>query len=223
MNGILLVDKPQGFTSHDVVNLIRVRFGVKKAGHAGTLDPMATGLLITLLGAYTKKSSQFLNDDKEYEAALTFGAVSDTADAWGRIKPSSAPCPDETRTRDVFTGFLGPIEQAVPAYSAKKFKGKKLYELARKGIEVKLEPKRIVIHSLEITDIKMPEVFFKVRCSKGTYIRQLCADIGSEIGCGAYLSMLRRTASGTFSVSGAIGIDELKRLSREEMEKRLIA
>jgi tRNA pseudouridine55 synthase len=222
MDGILLVDKPRGFTSHDVVDLIRKRFGLKKVGHAGTLDPMATGLLIILIGGYTKRSNEFLNHDKGYDATMTLGATSDTADAWGRItRSASAATVTPQDIESAFKRFSGPMDQAVPPSSAKKFKGKKLYELARKGIEVKIEPSRIVIHSLEIININPPEVSFRVKCSKGTYIRQLCVDIGSALGCGAYMSSLCRTGSGPFSLAGAICIDELKNMSGMELEKRL--
>lgn len=225
MDGILVVDKPQGFTSHDVVDFIRKRFSLKKVGHAGTLDPMATGVLVILIGKYTKHSNKFLNDNKEYDATMTLGATSDTGDAWGTITDLRGQCGleglDEEKIRRVFEKFLGPIEQAVPSYSAKKFKGKKLYELARKGIELKLEPKNIVIHSIKITDVRLPEISFLVSCSKGTYIRQLCVDIGSALGCGAHLSRLRRTASGNIKVSEAISIEELRALDEQSLRKRL--
>lgn len=222
IDGILAVDKPQGFTSHDVVDFIRKRFGLKKVGHAGTLDPMATGLLIILIGRYTKHSSRFLNDNKEYDATLTLGATSDTGDAWGRIRPChNAKEITKKDIEDVFNSFLGRIEQIVPSYSAKKFKGKKLYELARKGIEVRLEPKRIVIHSLEITDINLPEISFNVRCSKGTYVRQLCMDIGAALGRGAYLSKLRRTGSGSITVNEAVSVEELKNMDVQSLFLRL--
>lgn len=223
MDGMLLVDKPQGCTSHDVVDFIRKKFGFKKVGHAGTLDPMATGLLIILIGKYTKHSNQFLNCDKGYDATMTLGAVSDTGDAWGTIKE----CDTEKKItlkdiEDTFNKFTGPMEQAVPAYSAKKIKGKKLYELARKGIEVKTEPKKIIIHSLEITGVTLPRVSFRVSCSKGTYVRQLCMDIGASLGCGAYLSELRRTHSGKFLINEALGMDELKKMDKIELEKRCL-
>jgi tRNA pseudouridine55 synthase len=222
MDGILIVDKPQGFTSHDVVAFIRKRFNLKKVGHAGTLDPMATGVLVILIGKYTKHSNQFLNDNKEYDATMTLGATTDTGDAWGKISHCDTAIKiTEKDIKDTFGKFLGPIEQAVPSYSAKKIKGKKLYELARKGIELKLEPKNIIIHSIEITDIRMPEISFKVNCSKGTYIRQLCVDIGTALGCGAYLSRLCRTASGNIKVSEAISIEGLKALDTQSLKERL--
>ncbi len=222
MDGILIVDKPQGFTSHDVVDFIRKKFGFKKVGHAGTLDPMATGLLVILIGKYTKASNTFLNEDKEYDATLVLGATSDTGDAWGNIRP----CPNSGKIlrpdiENVFNKFLGPIDQVPPSYSAKKFKGKKLYELARIGIELKLEPRRIFINSLQILNINIPEVSFKIICSKGTYVRQLCADIGASLGCGAYLSRLRRTRSGNFGIKNAVSVEELKSLDICSLKDKL--
>lgn len=222
MDGILVVDKPRGITSHDVVDFVRKKFGLKKVGHAGTLDPMATGVLVILIGKYTKSSNSFLNDDKEYKATLTLGATSDTLDAWGKIEKTGAfsGIPQED-VRRAFVKFLGEIEQRPPAYSAVKFKGKKLYEFARKGIEVKVEPRRVVIKSLDISKIDGNDVSFRVTCSKGTYVRQLSADIGSALGCGAYLSKLCRTRSGRFGLGKAAGMDELKKMDAAELEKRL--
>ena len=222
MDGILIVNKSRGLTSHDVVDIIRRRFGIKKVGHAGTLDPMATGVLVMLLGKYTKHSGRFLNDDKEYYAEMVLGASSDTADAWGTITPSSGGT-DFTKERieNVFKEFLGPIEQKPPMYSAIKHKGKKLYELARKGISVAVEPRKITIRELDIIKIAMPEIAFKVTCSKGTYIRQLSVDIGARLGTGAYLSKLERTRSGSFSISNAMAIEKLKTACSEDIRKRL--
>ncbi|MFA5256270.1 MAG: tRNA pseudouridine(55) synthase TruB [Candidatus Omnitrophota bacterium] len=222
MDGILVVDKPQGCTSHDVVDFIRKKFGFKKVGHAGTLDPMATGVLVILIGKYTKSSNSFLGADKEYDATLTLGATSDTGDAWGRVeKLSSAGAPGKKKIEKTFNKFLGEIEQVPPAYSAVKFKGRKLYEFARKGIEIKLEPRRVIIKELKIYKIDGQEVSFSATCSKGTYIRQLCADIGRDLGCGAYLSRLCRTRSGEFTVKEAITPEELKEMDTEALRKRL--
>jgi tRNA pseudouridine55 synthase len=224
MDGILIVDKPQGMTSHDVVDFIRKRFGFKKVGHAGTLDPMATGVLVVLIGRYTKSSDSFLKDDKEYDATLLLGATSDTGDAWGKIikslqAPISGPGPGIGILKEAFDKFTGEIEQVPPSYSAVKFKGRKLYELARLGISVKVEPRVVVIKKLEITKIDMPEVSFTVTCSKGTYIRQLSADIGAALGCGAYLSRLRRTRSGRFTLKEAVTLEELGSLNPESLER----
>ena len=222
MDGILIVDKPKGMTSHDVVDFVRKKFGLKKAGHAGTLDPMATGVLVILIGKYTKSSATFLNDDKEYDATLTLGAESDTGDAWGRISPSRNSV-NFTREEieGAFNKFLGPIEQVPPSYSAVKFKGKKLYQFARKGIEVKVEPRKVVIKNLEISKIEIPEVFFYVTCSKGTYIRQLAIDIGKALGCGAYLSQLKRMKSGNFHIDEATTMEELKGMDTETLKNVL--
>ena len=222
MDGILIVDKPQGCTSHDVVDFIRKRFGLKKVGHAGTLDPMATGVLVILIGKHTKSSNSFLSADKEYDATLMLGATSDTGDAWGRVDNSgNFKALDNKEVEKAFNKFLGAIEQIPPAYSAVKFKGKKLYEFARKGIEVKLEPRKVVIKELKIYKIDGQEVSFSATCSKGTYIRQLCMDIGKELGCGAYLSRLRRMRSGEFTVKEATTLEELKGMDAETLRNRL--
>ena len=223
MDGILVNDKPQGFTSHDVVDFIRNRFSLKKVGHAGTLDPMATGVLVILIGAYTKSSNALISDEKEYEATLALGARSDTGDAWGKLSPSNGDHEDftEEEIRNVFEKFLGEIEQVPPMYSSVKVKGRKLYELARKGMSVSVAPRKIIIKNITIERISPPEVQFKLTCSKGTYVRQLCVDIGEILGCGAYLSQLKRTRSGRFRITDAIGIDELKKYGRTDLEKRL--
>lgn len=205
--GILLVDKPAGITSHDVVDIIRRDSGIKKVGHAGTLDPMATGLLIMLLGSFTKRSIHFSGYDKEYEAALRLGAATDTGDKEGRViweKDLSLFEEGLKGLERVFESFKGDISQLPPMFSAKKIKGKKLYELARKGIVVKREPRTVSIKDIKILDISLPEVKFHVRCSKGTYIRQLAHDIGEKIGCGAHLTALRRTKIGPYCLKNAV-------------------
>jgi len=223
MDGILLINKPRGYTSHDVVSLIRRRFSLKKVGHAGTLDPMATGVLIILIGKYTKYSPLFLNEDKEYEGTLVLGATSDTGDAWGKVTPSGKQIePERARIESAFGKFVGLIKQVPPMYSAVKIKGRKMYELARKGLTIAVEPRTVSVKRLDITAIALPEISFKVVCSKGTYVRQLCADIGQELGCGGYLSMLNRTRSGRFDISQTLGIEELKNLDNAELEKRLL-
>ncbi|MCM8761578.1 MAG: tRNA pseudouridine(55) synthase TruB [Candidatus Omnitrophica bacterium] len=211
MDGILIVNKPQGMTSHDVVDFMRRRFGFKKVGHAGTLDPMATGVLVMLIGKSTKHSNSLSNEEKEYEATMTLGARSDTGDAWGKLEPSGK-LPDLRREdiEKVFAKFTGDIEQVPPMYSAIKMNGKKLYELARKGLSANPKARKIRIKELVITRIAMPEISFRVVCSKGTYVRQLCVDIGEEFGCGAYLSKLTRTRSGNCRIEESISMDELK-------------
>lgn len=210
--GILLVNKPAGITSHDVVDKIRRKYGIKKVGHAGTLDPMATGLLIILLGCFTKRSNEFLNCDKAYEGTLLLGVNTDTADKEGKItseKELDEKKLDKKYLENIFSSFMGETEQIPPMFSAKKINGKPLYKLARKGIVVKREPKKITITEIKITEIALPRIQFRVRCSKGTYIRQLAHDIGEKIGCGAHLVSLCRTAIGRFELKNAVEIDDL--------------
>jgi len=210
--GILLVDKPSGPTSHDIVDFIRRKYRVKKVGHAGTLDPMACGLLIILLGSFTKKSIQFSNYDKEYEARLLLGVSTDTADKEGKIVETKPLEEYEKGIREIentLATFRGHIRQVPPMFSAKKIKGKKLYELARKGIVAKREPKEIYIEELKLLSLSLPEVSFYIKCSKGTYIRQLAHDIGERIGCGAHLVHLKRTKIGPYSNENAVPFNEL--------------
>ena len=223
MDGVLVVNKESGMTSHDVVDIIRRRFNLKKVGHAGTLDPMATGVLVMLIGSYTKLSEQFMSEEKEYEGSLILGASSDTDDAWGKLKPSGKSI-DFTNDEIIaaFKIFLGESEQCPPMYSSVKVNGQKLYELARKGLVVTVEPRKISIKDIEVTKISLPEVFFKVTCSKGTYVRALCADIGKNLGCSAHMGQLKRTRSGKFNIEKAIVMDELRRMKAIDLEKVLI-
>jgi tRNA pseudouridine55 synthase len=222
MDGILVVNKPQGMTSHDVVDLIRRRFRLKKVGHAGTLDPMATGVLVVLIGSYTKLSAQFMSEDKEYEGSLMLGASSDTGDAWGKISvPAKQANFTDEKIAKVFNSFVGDTEQLPPMYSSVKVNGKKLYELARKGLSVEVTPRKISIKNLDIVRISLPEVFFKLTCSKGTYVRTICADIGEELGCGAYMARLNRTRSGRFTINEAIPVEELRNMKVEDIASRI--
>lgn len=223
MDGILLVDKPKGMTSHDVIDFVRRNFDIVKAGHAGTLDPSATGLLVVLIGKATKLSSRFLGEDKEYEAVMTLGKRTHTGDAEGRVlqeRPASGI--SEERIRGVFAGFEGETDQVPPMVSALHHKGRRLYELARKGKEVPREPRRITIMELRIDSIELPDIRFTVRCSKGTYIRKLCDDIGETLGCGAHLSGLRRLKAGEFAVEDSVSIEILKSFYAEDIERRLL-
>lgn len=223
MNGIIILDKPGSVTSHDMVLFLRRRFKIKKIGHAGTLDPMATGVLVLLLGDATKLSNNFIADDKEYEGTLTLGIKTDSHDKEGKViskRDSSGITPD--RIRDIFSSFCGEIEQIPPMVSAVKHKGKKLYELARKGIEVERKPRRVKIYNLDIKEIEMPDIIFSVTCSKGTYIRKLADDIGEGLGCGAHLTELRRTRSGNFSINDAITFEDLKQLNKKQLQERLL-
>ncbi|MFA5339604.1 MAG: tRNA pseudouridine(55) synthase TruB [Candidatus Omnitrophota bacterium] len=222
-DGILLVDKPVGMTSHDMIDLIRRNFGIKKAGHAGTLDPAATGLLVILTGKATKLSLKFMSGDKEYEAVITLGRKTDSGDAEGKVLAETAYAHiTAEKIRDVFKGFEGETGQVPPMFSAIQIKGKRLYQLARRGEEVPREPRNINIKELRITVIELPLVHFTVRCSKGTYIRKLCDDIGDRLGCGGYLSSLRRTASGEFALKDSIDMAGLRSISRSGLEGRLV-
>ncbi len=222
MDGVLIVDKPRGMTSHDVVDFIRKRFSISKVGHAGTLDPIATGVLVILLGKSTKYSGIFMGEEKEYEAGMILGATSDTGDAWGKIIPSNMKMDFKIETiKDVFKKFLGEIEQLPPIYSAVKFKGRKLYELARRGLEVERKPRKIYIKNIDIFNVSLPEIFFKITCSKGTYIRQICVDVGDKLGCGGYMTRLKRTRSGKFNIDEALDFNSLKGFGPAEFERRL--
>jgi tRNA pseudouridine55 synthase len=214
-DGILLVDKHEGETSHEVVKRARYAFGglkVQKVGHAGTLDPFATGLLIVLLGQGTKLSPFLMTEKKVYVATMRLGVETDTLDPTGRVVRSS-PVPDLTselihaKTR----AFVGEIEQVPPLYSAVKHKGKRAYKLARKGIDVGLKKRVVKVYSIEILSVQLPNVKMTVTCSRGTYIRSLAADLGKELGPGGHLISLRRLSSGAFMVQNALSSKEILR------------
>jgi len=222
MNGILIVDKPKGLTSHDVVNFVRKKFGIKKVGHAGSLDPIATGVLVLLLGEATKLSAKLMSDDKVYDAALELGVTTDTLDADGKIAATKdVSGVDNEKIKTVFSKFCGELLQEPPFFSAVKHNGTPLYKLARRGISVKKEPRRINIKELVIEKIDLPKIFFRVHCSKGTYIRKLCDDIGKELGCGAHMTFLRRVKSGDFGIEESISFEELKSITPEKLQGRL--
>lgn len=223
MDGILIIDKFKGPTSHDIIDFLRRRFSIRKTGHAGTLDPQASGVLVVLVGSYTKKSKEFSGHDKEYEACLTLGIATDSQDANGRIlKKEKYPDYNLRDIEGVFGQFLGEIEQIPPMFSALKYKGRRLYMLARKGIEVRRPARQVYIHSLKITKFELPHIHFVVRCSKGTYIRTLCADIARALGCPGHLSELRRIRSGPFTISQAISLDQLNNFSAQKLEEALL-
>ena len=196
--GLLLINKPKGRTSFSLVSALRRRLGVKKIGHAGTLDPFATGVMILLVGKqYTKQSDQFLGQDKEYLGRLHLGIATDTYDSEGAVTSTSTVEPTQAEFMDVLTHFQGEIQQVPPMFSAKKIQGKKLYELARKGVTIERPPSTVNV-SIELIDYAFPYVDVRVQCSKGTYIRSLAHDIGQMLGCGAHLCELSRTRSGHF-------------------------
>lgn len=210
MDGILIINKPAGITSHDVVDKVREKFHIRRVGHAGTLDPMATGVLVMLIGRATKLASSFIEDDKEYIATLSLGKRTDTQDATGKVvEEMPVDGLAVSRVKEVLDSFKGPIEQVPPMMSAKKYKGKKLYQLARKGKSVARKPCRINIHEIEILDFKLPEIIFRVRCSKGTYVRTLCEDMGRTMGYPAHMSSLTRIRSGRFSLVEACDLDNV--------------
>ena len=208
LSGFLLIDKPIGPTSHDVVDMIRHALRTRKVGHAGTLDPFASGLLILAVGAMTKKISQFVGLDKAYEATLRFGATSDTMDRTGRIEQQPCTPVSHTRVETALWNFRGEIDQVPPMYSAKKIGGKKLYELAREGKEIERKPVRVTIHELELLSFEWPHARIRTRVSSGTYIRSLAHDIGQALGSGAYLEELRRTKIGTYAVEDAVAPEQ---------------
>lgn len=209
--GFLLINKPPSITSHDVIDRLREITGIKKIGHAGTLDPFASGLLIAgVTREATKKLSQFLKADKEYIATLKLGEVSDTFEREGKIiKRIVKKPPILKKIKEILKSFLGEIKQIPPPFSAKKVKGKKAYELARKGIKMELRPEKIKIYQIEILRYKFPFLKIKVRCSSGTYIRSLAFDIGEKLECGAYLEKLVRTKIGKFTLKKAISLSNL--------------
>jgi len=209
---MLLVDKPQGWTSFDVVNKIRSLFHVRRIGHAGTLDPMATGLLIVCSGRKTKELSQFVGLEKEYEGEMILGARTPSFDAETPVSERrSTEGVTEERVRSVLREFVGQQTQIPPMWSAVKVQGRRLYEYARKGVEVGRSPREVFITSITPGRIAVPTVAFTVVCSKGTYIRALVDDAGQRLGCGAYLSALRRTRIGPYRVTDALAIEDLIR------------
>lgn len=218
-DGILLVDKPVGWTSFDVVAKIRgTRRAAFKAqgilptkrqlrvGHAGTLDPFATGLLVILLGDATKRSDEFLKQDKTYEATITLGAISSTGDPEGELTLMASAMPSESEVQAALIKFTGLITQIPPAYSAIKINGQRAYKLARKGEDVEIPPRQVAIHSLELLSYAYPEVTVRTHVSSGTYIRSLAQDIGNELGVGAYCSQLRRTVIGNQTIENASSV-----------------
>ena len=222
--GILLVDKPQGITSHDVVAKMRRVFRIKKIGHAGTLDPMATGLLLILVGKATKASQYLMSLDKEYTGTIKLGEVTDSQDADGEIVMTK-PVPELTEkdVAKVMQTFLGDQYQTPPMYSAKKINGQKLYKLAREGKVVPREPRVIHISRYEITNFSLPDISFIVRSSKGAYIRTLAHDLGDRLDCGGHLSSLRRTAVGQFRVEESNTVEAIQEMAFTELQRKLIS
>lgn len=209
-DGILIIDKPSGITSHDCVDLVRKRLKTKRVGHSGTLDPVATGVLVLLVGKATKLFSKFVSFDKEYEATLKLGVVTSTGDSEGKIlSEKDISHLTEADVRKVFEEFVGMREQVPPMVSAIKHHGQRLYELARRGIEVERKSRPINLYELKITRMQLPEIDFFVRCSKGTYIRRLGEEIGEKLGVGGFISYIRRVSLGPFSIKEAAKIEDV--------------
>jgi tRNA pseudouridine55 synthase len=223
-SGVLLIDKAPDMTSHDVVAIARRSLGIKKIGHCGTLDPMATGLLMLVIGKATKIQDLLMSEDKEYVGTLTLGATTNTQDAKGEIleeRPLDGVT--EESIRETFGKYTGDFEQIPPMVSAIKKDGVPLYKLARKGQEVERAPRAIYITDYEISRIALPEVDFTVNCSKGFYVRTYAHDIGADLGCGGHLSALRRTRSGKFNLERAITVEQLKNGDVLELYNSLIS
>ncbi len=217
MNGIIIIDKPCGKTSHDMVGFIRGLTGIKKVGHTGTLDPEATGVLPVCIGNATKACELLTCEDKRYVAELALGMTTDTLDAEGEILTEQPVLCDEETIKKTIESFIGEIWQIPPMFSAIKKDGKKLYELARQGISIEREKRKIIIHDIRVIEINMKNqtVSIDVSCSKGTYIRTLCDDIGMKLGCGAYMNKLKRVKSGRFSIEDAYKTEEIEKLFKE--------
>ena len=221
-SGILLVDKPADWTSFDVVNFVRSRFNIPKVGHCGTLDPAATGLLVLVLGDFTRLSSKLSGTDKVYQATLEIGVETDTEDREGNVLKQSdwsSITPDQVR--EVLRSFLGKQQQTPPMVSAVKQGGKKLYELARQGIAVERESREIEIFEMTVGTVELPFADFTLRCSKGTYVRTVCADAGRQLGCGGTLKSLRRTAAGPVRLENAVTIETIKTWEPEDLAIQL--
>ena len=219
MDGILIIDKPAGITSHDVVNRVRRILQTRRVGHTGTLDPFATGVMVVVVGKATRLAQFLDKDEKEYEAVVRFGFETETGDRTGGPKPQvqSPKSVLQSDLEKILPSFLGEIEQIPPMFSAKKVAGKKLYEHARKGVEIERKPVRVIISTLEIIEsaFRIPHSEFRIRvvCSAGTYIRTLAEDIGRVVGTGAHLAELRRTRAGRFNLSQSVTLDELEQLA----------
>ena len=223
MNGIIIIDKPQEWTSNDVVSRLRRVFNTRRIGHGGTLDPMATGVLPVFVGRATRGVEFFEHAQKVYETTIRFGLTTDTEDITGKVLTENQVSLTEDDLLAVLPKFRGDILQVPPMYSAIKVNGQKLYDLARKGREVERQPRGITIHELELLEFTGNEARLRVRCSKGTYIRTLCKDIGEALGCGGSMAALRRVEAGEYTLEGSIPLRQLLDLSEagEDVEHLL--
>jgi tRNA pseudouridine55 synthase len=223
LDGAVLIDKPAGPTSHDVVDAIRRHFGIKKVGHCGTLDPNATGLLIIVLGRGTKLSEKLMSDDKVYEGTIKFGETTNSYDADGELV-ASLPVPPLTldELNEAAMKFVGDQMQTPPMVSAVKKDGVPLYKLARKGVEVEREPRLIHVYNFRFTSYEEPFARFRLACTKGTYVRSIAHDLGQNLGCGAHLANLRRVTSGKFDAANALPLADVLKMTPRELEKHVM-
>lgn len=210
MTGILNVYKPKGITSHNVVSFVRRQLNMKRVGHTGTLDPAATGVLPVLVGNATKLSDLIMADEKKYTARVVLGLITDTDDTTGEIVEKREVSVTEEQIKEAVKSFVGEIEQIPPMYSAIKVEGQKLYQLARKGVEIERKPRKITVYSIDVYDFDGVSFMMDVHCGKGTYIRSLCRDIGESLGCGATMDTLERTMSGIFTLDGAYTFEQIE-------------
>ncbi len=223
MDGLLLFDKPKGWTSHDAVDFFRSRLGVKKVGHAGTLDPAATGLLVMLMGAWTKKSVELTGLDKEYTGSIRLGTETDSQDLEGKIiRQSEVGEYSDGLIREQLKSFEGDLTFIPPVYSAIKVGGKRAHALARSGQAVVMEPRQVRIDHVELLRYEKPEVYFVLKCSKGTYVRSVAALLGEKLGCGGTLSSLIRTKIGPYDLKDALKEDDVRSGDRAKIQTRLI-
>ena len=222
MRGVLVIDKPAGYTSFDVIARLKGMLKMKRIGHGGTLDPNATGVLPVFVGDAARLIDYLPDSDKTYEAEMTLGTATDTEDIWGTVLETAEVRLEEAAVSEAVLSFEGPYEQVPPMYSAKKVGGKKLYEYARQGIELERKPVSLQIRKIEVMEIKLPAVRFRVSCSKGTYIRTLCTDIGKKLGVPACMSALRRVRHGRFSLDQALSLEEVERAAKEGRAESLL-
>jgi len=210
IQGVLIIDKPEGLTSHDVVQKVRRAYAIRQVGHAGTLDPIASGVLVLLVGSATRIAQYLQEDDKEYHLVLKLGLETDTQDITGETLSETDPSGvTEDDLRTVIDRYRGTISQIPPSFSAVKRAGQPLYKLARQGVRVQADPREVTVYSIEVSDVDLPHVSMKVVCSKGTYMRTLCHDIGRDLGVGGCMESLIRVRSGRFSISEAVDIDQV--------------
>ena len=221
-SGVLIVNKHTGVTSHDIVGKIRRLYNTRRVGHTGTLDPDASGVLVILIGRAAKAAEYLVSDTKKYRATLRLGLTTDTEDASGNILTKSKDIPNADAVMSVCRDFVGEIEQIPPMYSALKKDGQKLCDLARRGITVEREARKVTVFELKCEQINETDYALDVFCSSGTYIRTLCADIGKALGCGGIMATLERTYAGGFSIENSVSISELDQMSEEERLSRLI-